>query len=121
MHLDCVFSIIGDDVCIMMDEMMGESSPTRRLVDEWVRSTNVPCTAIGSLPRYGAIKALLRLVTFCSAYGTGTCLACQAAGILHAHGRPMQSSVSLTVHARCVTRRAGNMRRRRRALSSHAT
>ena len=37
MHLDCVFSIIGDDVCIMMDEMMGESSPTRRLVDEWVR------------------------------------------------------------------------------------
>ena len=39
MHLDCVFSIIGDDVCIMMDEMMGESSPTRRLVDEWVRSS----------------------------------------------------------------------------------
>ncbi len=37
MHLDCVFSIVGDDVCIMMDEMMGESSPTRRLVDEWVR------------------------------------------------------------------------------------
>ena len=37
MHLDCVFSIIGDDVCIMMDEMMGEESPTRRLVDEWVQ------------------------------------------------------------------------------------
>lgn len=37
MHLDCVFSIIGDDVCIMMDEMMGEDSPTRRLVDEWVQ------------------------------------------------------------------------------------
>ena len=37
MHLDCVFSIIGDDCCIMMDEMMGEESPTRRLVDEWVQ------------------------------------------------------------------------------------
>lgn len=37
MHLDCVFSIISDDCCIMMDEMMGEASPTRRLVDEWVR------------------------------------------------------------------------------------
>ena len=37
MHLDCVFSIISDDCCIMMDEMMGEASATRRLVDEWVR------------------------------------------------------------------------------------
>ena len=37
MHLDCVFSILGDDVCLMMDEMMGPSSSTRRLVDEWTR------------------------------------------------------------------------------------
>lgn len=37
MHLDCVFSILGDRVCLMMDEMMGEQSPTRRLVDEYVR------------------------------------------------------------------------------------
>ena len=37
MHLDCVFSIVADDVCIMMDEMMGEKSPTKRLVDEWVQ------------------------------------------------------------------------------------
>lgn len=29
MHLDCVFSILGDDVCLMLDEMMGEESPTR--------------------------------------------------------------------------------------------
>ena len=29
MHLDCVFSILGDDVCLMLDEMMGEGSPTR--------------------------------------------------------------------------------------------
>lgn len=37
MHLDCVFSIISDNVCIMMDEMMGKDSPTRRLVDEWTQ------------------------------------------------------------------------------------
>lgn len=37
MHLDCVFSILGDRVCLMLDEMMGEHSPTRRLVDEFVR------------------------------------------------------------------------------------
>jgi len=37
MHLDCVFSILGDDVCLMLEEMMGEDSPTRRLVDEYAR------------------------------------------------------------------------------------
>ena len=37
MHLDCVFSILGDDVCLMLEEMMGEDSPTRRLVDEYSR------------------------------------------------------------------------------------
>ena len=37
MHLDCVFSILGDNVCLMMEEMMGEDSPTKRLVDEWSR------------------------------------------------------------------------------------
>ena len=37
MHLDCVFSILGDDCCLMLDEMMGPESPTRRLVDEWTR------------------------------------------------------------------------------------
>ncbi|CAL8463141.1 g2675 [Coccomyxa elongata] len=38
MHLDCVFSILGDDCCLMLDEMMGEDSATRRLVDEWTRT-----------------------------------------------------------------------------------
>jgi len=54
MHLDCVFSIVGDDVCIMMDEMMGESSPTRRLVDEWVRlHAGCPalCNVAAKVPR----------------------------------------------------------------------
>ena len=55
MHLDCVFSIIGDDVCIMMDEMMGEESPTRRLVDEWVQvggcaRTLERCTTLSMSP-----------------------------------------------------------------------
>lgn len=38
MHLDCVFSILGDSCCIMLDEMMGEASPTRRNVDEYRRN-----------------------------------------------------------------------------------
>ena len=38
MHLDCVFSILGDDCCLMLDEMMGSASPSRRLVDEWTRT-----------------------------------------------------------------------------------
>ena len=37
MHLDCVFSILGDDCCLMLKEMMGEDSPTRRLVDEFTQ------------------------------------------------------------------------------------
>lgn len=36
MHLDTVFSIIGKDCCVMLEDIMGESSPTRRLVDEYV-------------------------------------------------------------------------------------
>jgi arginine deiminase len=35
MHLDCVFSILSDDCCIMLEDIIGEASPTRRLVDEW--------------------------------------------------------------------------------------
>jgi len=37
MHLDCVFSIIGDKCCIMLEDIIGPESPTRRLVDEYVR------------------------------------------------------------------------------------
>lgn len=37
MHLDCVFAVISDSVCIMLEEMMGPESPTRRLVDEYTR------------------------------------------------------------------------------------
>ncbi|KAK9829371.1 hypothetical protein WJX72_005446 [[Myrmecia] bisecta] len=38
MHLDCVFSILGDNSCLMYEDMMGEESPTRRLVDEYVQN-----------------------------------------------------------------------------------
>lgn len=37
MHLDCCFSIISDTCCIMLEEMMGMDSPTRRLVDEYTK------------------------------------------------------------------------------------
>jgi len=50
MHLDCVFSLLGDDVCVMLADMMGDASPTRRLVDEWVRD---PATGKYALGRAG--------------------------------------------------------------------
>ena len=50
MHLDCVFSLLGEDVCLMLEEMMGEDSPTRRTVDEWVRD---PATGTYSLASSG--------------------------------------------------------------------
>ena len=31
MHLDAVFSILGDDICLMLEEMMGEDSKTKPL------------------------------------------------------------------------------------------
>ena len=37
MHLDCVFSILSQDCVLMLEDMMGEESPTRRLVDEYTR------------------------------------------------------------------------------------
>lgn len=37
MHLDCCFSILTHDCCLMLEEMMGEGSATRRLVDLWIR------------------------------------------------------------------------------------
>ncbi|CAD7696331.1 unnamed protein product [Ostreobium quekettii] len=38
MHLDCVFSITGDKCCMMLEEMMGMDSPTRRLVSVYTRT-----------------------------------------------------------------------------------
>ena len=35
MHLDCVFSILSNDCVLMLEDMMGADSPTRRLVDEY--------------------------------------------------------------------------------------
>lgn len=37
MHLDCVFSILSDNCCLMLETMLGEGSAQKRLVDLWVR------------------------------------------------------------------------------------
>eukprot|EP00798_Chlamydomonas_sp_ICE-L_P013898 gene13898-19825_t len=37
MHLDCVFSILSDSCCIMLEDIMGTDSPTRRTVDEYTK------------------------------------------------------------------------------------
>lgn len=47
MHLDCVFSILSQDCVLMLEDMMGEESPTRRLVDEY---------AVGSDGKYALTK-----------------------------------------------------------------
>jgi hypothetical protein len=54
MHLDCVFSVLGERVCIMLSTIVGEASPTRRLVDEYVRD---PASERYSLARCGATRA----------------------------------------------------------------
>lgn len=38
MHLDCVFSVLSEKCCIMLETIMGHDSPTRRLVDEYIRN-----------------------------------------------------------------------------------
>jgi arginine deiminase len=37
MHLDCVFNIAGDDVCLLAEDCMGDGAPLRRTVDEYER------------------------------------------------------------------------------------
>ncbi|CAN8062886.1 unnamed protein product [Agarophyton chilense] len=37
MHLDTVFNILSNDCCIMLNEMMGPDSSTRRMVDVYVK------------------------------------------------------------------------------------
>lgn len=37
MHLDTVFNIVSSNVCVMLADIMGDASPTRRVVDEYVR------------------------------------------------------------------------------------
>lgn len=49
MHLDCVFSTLGSNCCIMLEDIMGEGSPTRRLVDEYERD---PATGQYKLSRW---------------------------------------------------------------------
>ncbi|KAA8500005.1 Arginine deiminase [Porphyridium purpureum] len=39
MHLDTVFNILDTDCCLMLQEMMGENSETRRMVDEYRRDS----------------------------------------------------------------------------------
>ena len=36
-QLDCLFSILGDRCCLMLEEMIGEGSKTARFVDEYTR------------------------------------------------------------------------------------
>lgn len=35
MHLDCVFGLLSETCCVCYEDMLGENSPKRRLVDEY--------------------------------------------------------------------------------------
>lgn len=37
MHLDTYFSILNHDCCVLLEDCIGEDSPTRRYVDEYQR------------------------------------------------------------------------------------
>ena len=52
MHLDCVFSILGDRCCLMLEEMIGEDSKTARYVDEYTRD------AFGEHPSWCCVQCL---------------------------------------------------------------
>lgn len=64
MHLDTVFNILSDDCCIMMDEMIGEESPTRRLVDEYVYAPSTELEANGNEDIFGNYALHRRDVEF---------------------------------------------------------
>ncbi|KIZ04019.1 Amidinotransferase family protein [Monoraphidium neglectum] len=61
MHLDCVFSALGGSCCLMLEEIMGESSPMRRLVDEYCRD---PVTG-----RYRLARTAVEFASFMAAEG----------------------------------------------------
>lgn len=50
MHLDCVFGLLSETCCVCYEDMLGEESPKRRLVDEF---TMVPGTGLYERTRGG--------------------------------------------------------------------
>lgn len=40
MHLDTVFNILNSECCLMLADMIGENSPTKRVVDEYVHCSS---------------------------------------------------------------------------------
>ena len=70
MHLDCVFSLLGDNICLMLKDMMGEDSPTRRLVDEHVQVHG----CAGGLCAVGALHASCRHLQCHKIWGPGCAL-----------------------------------------------
>jgi arginine deiminase len=62
MHLDCVFSILTHDCCLMLEDMMGEHSKTKRLVDLWLRDRR---TGKYKLDKEGVEFAKFMIVRHC--------------------------------------------------------
>lgn len=54
MHLDTVFNILSSDCCLMLEEMMSENSPTKRVVDEYVYKTSQQAESAPSASTVGS-------------------------------------------------------------------
>jgi arginine deiminase len=40
MHLDCIFNVLGKDVVVLAEDVIGEDKPLRRLVTEYAQHTS---------------------------------------------------------------------------------
>lgn len=69
MHLDTVFNLLNSTCCIMLEEMMGENSSTKRVVDEYVRSDSplLDVTKVENVIQVGGYRLRQERVEF-SAY-----------------------------------------------------
>jgi len=65
MHLDCIFNIVSDNVVLLAEDVIGEASPLRRLVDEYVRVEGWE----GEGPRYALARAGVEFSRFLAEEG----------------------------------------------------
>ena len=126
MHLDCVFNILGTNLCLMYEDMIGEDSPHRRLVDEYVRdkTTKSYVKARGDVEfsryaeenNYNIIKVSHadQLAYGCNALNLGNVrslicvhilltLVCRAPSFLCTQALRVRSRARPTLEARCST------------------
>lgn len=66
MHLDTVFNVLSENCCLVLEEMVGENSPTRRVVDEYVYSPSpsADVTSLSTIGRYRLVRKDVEFSTY---------------------------------------------------------